>query len=54
MPLCTIRNIVIDIIKFPENLSTTSDLRTFLHGVISLPDETSYDNIDTLSVEFPF
>ena len=28
---------------FPENLSTASGLSILLHGVISLPDATSYD-----------
>ena len=32
-----------DIIKFPENLYTTSGLSILLHGVISLPEATSYD-----------
>ena len=33
------------IITFPVNLKTTSGLSILLHGVISLPDATSYDNI---------
>ena len=33
-----------DVITFPVNLYTTSGLLILLHGVISLPDETSYDN----------
>ena len=32
-----------DVIKFPVNLQTTSDLSILLHGVISLLDATSYD-----------
>ena len=32
-----------DFITFPENLQTTSGLLILLHGVISLPDTTSYD-----------
>ena len=32
-----------DVITFPVNLLTTSGLSILLHGVISLPDETSYD-----------
>ena len=36
--------VVIDDITFPENLSTTSGLSILLHGVVSLPDATSYDN----------
>ena len=32
-----------DVITFPENLKTTSDLSILLHGVISLPGATSYD-----------
>ena len=31
------------VITFPENRSTTSGLQILLHGVISLPDATSYD-----------
>ena len=33
-----------DVILFPENLYATSGLLILLHGVISLPDVTSYDN----------
>ena len=33
-----------DVITFPVNLYTTSGLSILLHGVISLPDATSYDN----------
>ena len=36
-------NVVMDVITFPENRSTTSGLQILLHGVISLPDATSYD-----------
>ena len=32
-----------DAITFPVNLLTTSGLSLLLHGVISLPDATSYD-----------
>ena len=32
-----------DVLAFPENLKTTSALSILLHGVISLPDVTSYD-----------
>ena len=32
-----------DGIMFPENPLTTSGLSILLHGVISLPDATSYD-----------
>ena len=35
-----------DLISFPENLLTTSGLSILLHGVISLPDATSYDKIN--------
>ena len=31
------------VIMFPENLQTTSGLSVLWHGVISLPDATSYD-----------
>ena len=33
-----------DVITFPVNLYTTSGLQILLHGVISLPDATAYDN----------
>ena len=36
-------NVVMDVITFPENRLTTSGLQILLHGVISLPDATSYD-----------
>ena len=32
-----------DVITFPENPKATSGLSILLHGVISLPDATSYD-----------
>ena len=32
-----------DVKTFPVNLLTTSGLSILLHGVISLPDATSYD-----------
>ena len=32
-----------DVITFPKNLKTTSSVSILLHGVISLPDATSYD-----------
>ena len=32
-----------DVITFPKNRKTTSGLQILLHGVISLPDATSYD-----------
>ena len=38
-----VRNVVMDVITFPVNLKTTSGLSILLHGVISLPDATSYD-----------
>ena len=34
-----------DVITFPENRKTTSGLQILLHGVISLPDATSYDKV---------
>ena len=34
-----------DVITFPVNLKTTSGLSILLHGVILLPDATSYDKI---------
>ena len=33
-----------DFITFPQYLQTTSDISIVLHGIILLPDETSYDN----------
>ena len=33
-----------DVITLPVNLETTSGLSILLHGVITLPDATSYDN----------
>ena len=36
-------NVVMDVITFPQNRKTTSGLQILLHGVISLPDATSYD-----------
>ena len=38
-----LRNVIMDIITFSENLQTTSGLLILLHGVISLPDATSND-----------
>ena len=35
-----VRTVVMDVITFPVNL-----LSILLHGVISLPDATSYDNL---------
>ena len=34
-----------DIITFPKNRLTTSGLSIWMHGIISLPDATSYDKI---------
>ena len=34
-----------DVITFPVNLKTASGLSILLHGVLSLPDATSYDNV---------
>ena len=34
-----------DVITFPENLLSTSGLSILLHGVISLPDATSCNNM---------
>ena len=39
-----VRNVVMNILTFPVNLKTTSGLLILLHGVISLPDATTYDN----------
>ena len=39
-----------DLITFPENLSTTSGLSILIHGVISLPDMMSCDNNLILNV----
>ena len=38
-----------DVITFPVNRKNTSGLQILLHGVISLPDATSYDNYVTSS-----
>ena len=38
-------NVIMDVITFTENLKTTYGLSILLHGVISLPDATSYDNL---------
>ena len=37
-----VRNVVMDIITFPDNRLSTSGLQILLHGVISLTDATSY------------
>ena len=37
------RDVVTDVITFPESLYTTSDLSILMHDVISLPGATSYD-----------
>ena len=39
-----------DVITFPENLYTTRGLSILLHGVISLPDATSFDKIQTMTL----
>ena len=38
-----VRNVVMDVMTFPENLQTTSGLSILLHGFISLPDATLCD-----------
>ena len=38
-----VRNVVMDVITFPENQQTTSGIQILLHGVISLQDATSCD-----------
>ena len=35
-----------DVITFPEKRWTTSGLQILLHGVISLPNATSYDKFE--------
>ena len=35
-----------DVITFLEHLLTTSGSSILLHGVVSLPDATSYDKVD--------
>ena len=37
-----VRNVVMDVITFPENLKTASGLSILLHGVISLPNSMPY------------
>ena len=44
--------VVMDVISFPENLKTTSGLSILLHGVISLPDAKSYDNMEKTLSDF--
>ena len=41
LSLCTQR--IMDVITSPVNRQTTSGLSILMHGVISLPDATSYD-----------
>ena len=38
-----VHKVVMDVITSPENMLTTSGLLILLHGIISLPDATSYD-----------
>ena len=38
-----VSNVVMDVIPFPENLSTTSGLSILMHEVISLQDAMSWD-----------
>ena len=40
-----VRNVVMGDIMFPEKRLTTSGLQMLLHGVITLPDATSYDKL---------
>ena len=40
-----VRNVVLDVTTFPKNRLTTSGISILLHGVISLPDATSYDKL---------
>ena len=40
-----------DVIPFPVNLYITSGLSILLHGVISLPDATSYDKCNFVIME---
>ena len=46
-----VSNVVMDIITFPENLSTTSGLSILRHGVISLPGGMSYDTLNYLAIK---
>ena len=43
-----------DVITFPVSLKTTSGLWILLHGVISLPDATSYDKCLFCTHNFEF
>ena len=45
-------NVAMDVITFPVNLQTTSGLSILLHGVISLPDATSYDKCRSYMAPF--
>ena len=47
---CYIRNFVMDVIAFPENLQTTSLSLIILNGDISLPDATSGDKESSLII----
>ena len=38
-----VRNVIMDVITFPDNLQITSGLSILEHCLISLPDATSYD-----------
>ena len=40
-----LRNVIMDVITCPENLSITSGLSTLFHSVISLPDVMSCHNM---------
>ena len=46
------RNIVMNVITFPENLLTTSGLSISRHGVILLQDATSYDQVKQPALAF--
>ena len=40
-----LRNIIMEVITFPENLLTTSGSSILLHSLISFPDVPSYDKM---------
>ena len=42
-----LRNIIMDLITFPENMLTISGLSILLHSLISLPEATSCDKLQS-------
>ena len=48
-----LRNIIMDVITFPENLLPTRGLLILLHSIISLPDATSCDKNNNFLIPQP-